>query len=216
MTLFTRLPAPQPRRKRACRRTTGGTPRRHVRVPAHAWSGSISPPAPTDTSPRSATAAARRRRRSPSAQPSTGPSTTSRRRIPTLIDAAQSTDETTQLVAEQLRRRGMTRATVAIDASVAPQRFVDARRAELPGLRLVEASGVLETLRTIKRPHYDRPLEAGMVLSIETGGLRRRPPGPDRGRRLTGRLSAPPPSAAAGRPRGAGRRTRSLPRATAR
>jgi len=72
--------------------------------------------------------------------------------VPTMLDAAQSTDETAQLVAQQLRRRGMAHATVAIEASFAPQRFVDALQRALPGLRLVEATGVLETLRTIKRP----------------------------------------------------------------
>jgi Xaa-Pro aminopeptidase len=72
--------------------------------------------------------------------------------VPTLLDAAQSAEETAALVAEQLRGRGMAEATVAIEGSFAPQRFVEALQAALPGVRLVEAGGVLETLRTIKRP----------------------------------------------------------------
>ncbi len=72
--------------------------------------------------------------------------------VPTLLDTAQSADETARLVAEQLRARGLAHATVAIEASFAPYRFVADLQAALPGLRLVEATGVLETLRTIKRP----------------------------------------------------------------
>ena len=72
--------------------------------------------------------------------------------VPTLLDAAQSAEETAQLVAEQLRRSDMADATVAIEGSFAPLRFVETLRAALPGVRLVEAAGVLETLRTIKRP----------------------------------------------------------------
>jgi Xaa-Pro aminopeptidase len=72
--------------------------------------------------------------------------------VPALLDDAQSAEETARLVAEQLRGRGLARATVAIEDSFAPRRFVDVLLEELPGLRLVEAAGVLETLRTIKRP----------------------------------------------------------------
>ena len=72
--------------------------------------------------------------------------------VPTLLDAAQSVEDTARLVAEQLRLRGLARGTVAIEASFAPQRFVAVLLEALPGLRLAEAAGVLETLRTIKRP----------------------------------------------------------------
>jgi Xaa-Pro aminopeptidase len=72
--------------------------------------------------------------------------------VPTMLDDAGSADETARLVAEQLRRRELTHGAVAIEGSFAPQRFVGVLLEELPGLRLVEAAGVLETLRTIKRP----------------------------------------------------------------
>jgi Xaa-Pro aminopeptidase len=72
--------------------------------------------------------------------------------VPTLLDTAQSAEETAQAVAGQLRGRGLTRGTVAIESSFAPHRFVAALQEALPGLHLVDAAGVLETLRTIKRP----------------------------------------------------------------
>ncbi|MEA2177645.1 MAG: hypothetical protein QOG77_942 [Solirubrobacteraceae bacterium] len=73
--------------------------------------------------------------------------------VPTLLDTAQSAEETAHVVAGQLRDRGLARGTVAIESSFAPHRFVDALQGALPGMRLVEAAGVLETLRTVKRPH---------------------------------------------------------------
>jgi Xaa-Pro aminopeptidase len=72
--------------------------------------------------------------------------------VPTVFDSAQSADETARLVAERLRALGLARATVALEGSFAPHRFVAELQAALPGARLVEAGGVLETLRTIKRP----------------------------------------------------------------
>jgi Xaa-Pro dipeptidase len=72
--------------------------------------------------------------------------------VPTLLDAAQSAEETARLLAEQLRLRGLAHGTVAIEASFAPQRFAGVLLEELPGLRLAEATGALESLRTIKRP----------------------------------------------------------------
>jgi Xaa-Pro dipeptidase len=72
--------------------------------------------------------------------------------VPTLLDTAQSAEETARAVAEQLRARDLSRATVAVEASFAPQRFVAELQGALPGLRLVEAGGVLEMLRAVKRP----------------------------------------------------------------
>jgi Xaa-Pro dipeptidase len=69
--------------------------------------------------------------------------------VPTVLDSAQSAEETARLVAEQLRARGLTRATVAIEGSFAPQRFVAELQSALPGLRLVEAGGALEMLRAV-------------------------------------------------------------------
>jgi hypothetical protein len=57
--------------------------------------------------------------------------------VPTLLDAAQSAQETAGLVAEQLRASGLARATVAIEGSFVPHRFVVELQAALPGLRLV-------------------------------------------------------------------------------
>src|SRR5919107_3567750 len=69
-----------------------------------------------------------------------------------MLDAAQSAQETADLVAEGLRKRGLTHATIGIEGAFVPHRFVAALQEALPELRLVEASGVLETLRTVKRP----------------------------------------------------------------
>jgi Xaa-Pro aminopeptidase len=72
--------------------------------------------------------------------------------VPTLLDTAQSAQETALLVAERLRGQGLTHATVAIEGSFAPHRFVAELQGALPGLRLVEAAGALEALRAVKRP----------------------------------------------------------------
>jgi Xaa-Pro aminopeptidase len=72
--------------------------------------------------------------------------------VPEMLDAAQSARETADLVADGLRSRGLARATVAIEASFAPHRFVAALQEALPGVTLVEATGVLESLRAVKRP----------------------------------------------------------------
>ena len=97
--------------------------------------------------------------------------------VPTVLDTAQSADETARLVAERLRALGLDRATVAIEGSFAPHRFVAELGAALPGLHLVEAGGVLETLRTIKRPEElallreaaDAIVEA-MAATVATAG----------------------------------------------
>jgi Xaa-Pro aminopeptidase len=72
--------------------------------------------------------------------------------VPTLLDRSQSAAETARLVAAQLRARGLARATVAVEQSFAPYRFVSELAAELPGARLVEATPLLEELRAVKRP----------------------------------------------------------------
>ena len=97
--------------------------------------------------------------------------------VPTLFDTAQSAEETARLVADRLRAQGLARATIAIEGSFAPHRFVAELQAALPGLRLVEAAGVLETLRTIKRPEELTLLReaadgivAAMAATVATAG----------------------------------------------
>jgi Xaa-Pro aminopeptidase len=72
--------------------------------------------------------------------------------VPSVLDGAQSAEETADVVAGQLRARGLAGGTVAVEGSFAPHRFVEALQRALPGLRLTEATGLLETLRTVKRP----------------------------------------------------------------
>jgi Xaa-Pro dipeptidase len=97
--------------------------------------------------------------------------------VPTLLDSAQSAEETARLVAERLRAQGMAHAMVAIESSFAPHRFVAELLGALPGLRLVEAAGALETLRTIKRPEELTLLReaadaivAAMAATVATAG----------------------------------------------
>lgn len=68
--------------------------------------------------------------------------------VPTLLDSSQSAADTARLVAERLPAR----ATVAIEQSFVPHRFVDLLAASLPGVTLVEAAPLLEELRAVKRP----------------------------------------------------------------
>jgi len=72
--------------------------------------------------------------------------------VPQMLDAAQSAGETARLVTDGLRARGLSRGVVGIESSFAPYGFVADLQAALPGVRLVDATGPLETLRTIKRP----------------------------------------------------------------
>ena len=89
--------------------------------------------------------------------------------VPTMLDAAQSAQETADLVADGLRARGLANGTVAIEASFAPHRFVTALQEALPGVALVEATGVLESLRAVKRPDelaLLREAAAGIVAAM--------------------------------------------------
>jgi len=72
--------------------------------------------------------------------------------VPEMHEGGQSAEETAATVAGALRARGLANATVAIEGSFAPHRFVAALQSALPGVRLSEATGPLETLRTVKRP----------------------------------------------------------------
>ncbi len=72
--------------------------------------------------------------------------------VPTLLDNSQTAAETARLVARELRARGLGDVTVALELSFAPHRMVAGLRAELPGVRLVEAAAALEDLRAVKRP----------------------------------------------------------------
>ena len=97
--------------------------------------------------------------------------------VPTLLDTAQSADETARVVAERLGASGLTHATVAIEGSFAPHRFVAALQDALPGLRVVEATGVLEALRTVKRPEElvllreaAEAIVAAMAAAVATAG----------------------------------------------
>jgi Xaa-Pro aminopeptidase len=97
--------------------------------------------------------------------------------VPTLLDTAQSAQETAGLVAERLRASGLTHATVAIEGSFAPHRFVAELQEALPGLRLVEAGAALEMLRAVKRPEELAVLReaaesivAAMAATVATAG----------------------------------------------
>ncbi|HZV51846.1 MAG TPA: Xaa-Pro peptidase family protein [Candidatus Dormibacteraeota bacterium] len=72
--------------------------------------------------------------------------------VPTVLDASQSAAETARLLADRLRTLGLAHATVAIEQSFAPYRFLRELTAALPGLAIVEAAPVFEELRAIKRP----------------------------------------------------------------
>ena len=118
--------------------------------------------APTATCPRSASGAASPATRSPSALPWTAGSTRSRHPGSRRCWTPRSPRRRRRaLVAEQLRARGLSRATVAIEGSFAPHRFVAELQGALPGLRLVEAGGVLEMLRAVKRPDGARRAARG-------------------------------------------------------
>lgn len=67
---------------------------------------------------------------------------------PTLLDVSQSVEDTARLVSERLPAR----ATVAVEQSFAPHRFVQALAGARPGVSLVEAAPVLEELRAVKHP----------------------------------------------------------------
>lgn len=71
--------------------------------------------------------------------------------IPHVLDCAQSCAETAALVADRLRALGLGAATVALELSFTPQRFITELARHLPHLDIVEAAPLLEELRAVKR-----------------------------------------------------------------
>ncbi len=87
--------------------------------------------------------------------------------VPALYDVAQTAAETARVVAEQLRARGFTSGTVALEQSFAPYRFVDELARELPAVTLVEAAPILEELRAVKRPDELARLRRGAESIVD-------------------------------------------------
>jgi Xaa-Pro aminopeptidase len=71
---------------------------------------------------------------------------------PAVFDGAQTSAEAAAAVAAHVIELGLARETLAIERAFAPETFMAALREALPEARFVEAWGLFEALRAIKRP----------------------------------------------------------------
>ena len=90
--------------------------------------------------------------------------------VPEVENASWSAVEAGELAARRIRRLGLEHGRIAIEISFLPQDAYAALVRELPGVELVDAFGILDELRAVKRPDELELLRAaaeGIVGSMQ-------------------------------------------------
>lgn len=72
--------------------------------------------------------------------------------VPEILAAERHPATAAREAAQAIRKRGLERATIALERDFLPASAMDALQRELPGARFIEALGLLEELRAVKRP----------------------------------------------------------------
>jgi Xaa-Pro aminopeptidase len=89
--------------------------------------------------------------------------------VPEVRNVSWNGPQTAQAVAESLRQRGLTQATIAVEQAFLPADAWEVLRSELPDARFVDALRLLEELRAVKSPQeleLVRTASQGIIDSV--------------------------------------------------